>query len=65
MSLVFKELSPSREKIGVKNCNVNITVESHKKIREISKKTGYNMGDVTEKLIRYALNEIKWERDEE
>lgn len=39
---------------------ISVSEETHDKVKEIAKKTGYSMKDMGEILVKYAVDNIEW-----
>ena len=61
----FRSMPYERERRLFAPCNINVTREVHEQIRTISQKTGLQIKEVTDLLMRYALNEVEWDEEED
>lgn len=58
--LEFKVIAKSREKCKQGGRQLYVSVEQHDRIKDISEKSRIPMYEVTEMLIDYALEHVKW-----
>lgn len=58
--LEFRLLKRAKGKCKQGGKQIYVTTEQHEKIRDISEKSGIPMYEVSEMLLEYSLEHVKW-----